>query len=685
LGEVPSSLPADRFARFFALSGDLMVVTGSDGRVLEVNDAWATTLGWSPDELLGEPLLAFVHPDDVESTQHEAAILDEHGSARFANRCRASDGGWRWLEWVAEPHADEGVVYAVARDVTDIRHQQRLVDHLPDTVVTKTDRDLVVTYVGGGALRRAGVTSEELVGRRLSDVYEADSSYHAALMALHERALQGEAGEMHVTAPSEREYELRVVPLTDAGGTIDGTMAVATHVTPRVAAERENRQLAALVAATAEAILSVDLQGRIRWVNARAGQLYGCGQEALLGRPLADLIHGDAEPFLRAINEASRAGEPLRDELEHVDRFGRIFPVEVTVSPLFDHRAALTGRSVLVRDISERKAAEERLSEADRRFEQALLHAPCGMALVGLDGSWMEVNDALCRLAGYTHEELLGKTFVDITHPDDVDADVALREDLVLGRRDSYEMEKRYVRKDGSEIWILLTVSVVRDQAGHALHFISQVLDIDERKRAELHLREAAEVDQLTGVLNRRRFTEILSATMAAAWRHPRTDALLFVDLDGFKAVNDLHGHAAGDELLRAVAAGLQTRLRSTDIVGRYGGDEFVVLLQHTSEEDARKVTHLLDAVIRRVARQAGGGSDVTASIGMTMLQGVEPATAEAALELADAAMYRQKIARLSARAAEGSTAGPEGGEPADGGQAAGEGEHDRQGVVPPA
>jgi diguanylate cyclase (GGDEF)-like protein/PAS domain S-box-containing protein len=655
---VPPSALSDQFERFFALSSDLLAVASFDGRFLEVNDAWTRTLGWSREELLSEPYMAFVHPDDVARTAREAEALDERRSAQFTNRYRAKDGGWRRLEWVSEPCPDEGVIYVIARDVTE-RHEafefqrqaeerhRRLIENLPDTVITKTDTDLVVTYVGGGGLKLSGLRGEDFIGRRLIDIYEPYAPrVRTEMVRLHERALDGVPSELFMkSALTADAYELRILPLADDRGTIDGTMVVATNVTKRVSAERENRQLASLVAATGEAILAVDLDGTITWVNPRACEVYGYASDELVGRPVTDLLVGDHGPVHRAIDAANRAGESYRGELENVDRFGREFPVSITVSPLRDEHDVLVGRSVLVRDVSERKATEARLNEANRRFEQALIHAPSGMAIVDLDGCWIEVNDALCRIVGYSHEELLSKTFVDITHPDDIDADVALVQDLIFGERDSYEMEKRYIRKDGSEIWILLTVSCVRDETGRALHFISQILDIDERKREEQQLRAVADNDGLTGLVNRRRFTEILTKALAAARRHGHTDALLFIDLDGFKAVNDGHGHSTGDELLRVVAQALSQRLRGTDVVARYGGDEFVVLLDRIDPLPAARVAEELGVVIAEAAATVEGGASVTASIGMTMLDGVLPATADAAFELADAAMYRHKLA----------------------------------------
>jgi diguanylate cyclase (GGDEF)-like protein/PAS domain S-box-containing protein len=329
-------------------------------------------------------------------------------------------------------------------------------------------------------------------------------------------------------------------------------------------------------------------------------------------------------------------------ETAHRRKDGSTFPVEVSSrgDEVDGERMLLS----IVRDISERKAAEARLTEANRRFEQALIHAPSGMAIVGLDGSWIEVNDALCRIVGYSHEELLTKTFVDLTHPDDIHVDVAHVQELVLGQRDSYEMEKRYIRKDGSEIWILLTVSVVRDQDGRALHFISQILDIDQRKRAELRLREEADNDALTGLVNRRRLVEIINSVLADAQRHSHTHALLFIDLDGFKAVNDTHGHLFGSRALVEAAAVIRSSARETDVVSRFGGDEFALVLPDTGSEGAFAVGERIRERIAAFKFLSEDKLDIhlTGSVGVATLPDVA-ASAEELVQAADKAMYAVK------------------------------------------
>ena len=185
-------------------------------------------------------------------------------------------------------------------------------------------------------------------------------------------------------------------------------------------------------------------------------------------------------------------------------------PVRGSLTLLRGGDGAPEGLLSTARDMRRRRAADEALRRATEQFTSAFAHAPIGMALVGLDGRFLRVNRALCDLVGYAEADLLRSTFQDITHAEDLDADLALIDEVLRGERASYTMEKRYVRADGRVIWALLAVSLVTGADGVPLHFISQIQDITERRELELRLREQAEHDHLTGLYNRRRFDEEL-------------------------------------------------------------------------------------------------------------------------------------------------------------------------------
>ena len=290
-------------------------------------------------------------------------------------------------------------------------------------------------------------------------------------------------------------------------------------------------------------------------------------------------------------------------------------------------------------DVTEARETALALRRATQQFQSAFDNASIGMALVGLEGKWLQVNQALCELVGYSEQELLCRTFQDITHPDDLDDDLALVHDVLAGRRTSYQMTKRYLRSDGRVIWALLSVSVATDEDGRPLHFISQIQDVTERKELEEQLRHQAEQDPLTGLANRRRFEQDLERQIERCARHGERAALAVIDLDRFKHVNDVHGHATGDRLLAAVGAALQGRRRATDVAARIGGDEFAFILIGVDESGAAAAAAGITAAIAQHAHAAGLAA--TASVGVAMI--TPGVSADELFARADGAMYEAK------------------------------------------
>jgi diguanylate cyclase (GGDEF)-like protein/PAS domain S-box-containing protein len=281
--------------------------------------------------------------------------------------------------------------------------------------------------------------------------------------------------------------------------------------------------------------------------------------------------------------------------------------------------------------------------EALGRFESAFGNAPIGMALVDMDGRWLQVNSALCRIVGYPEQELKATTFEAITHPDDVDLGADQRQELLAGRIHSYQVEKRYRHAWGHYTWVLLTVSIVRDGEGQAIHLIKQVQDISERKELARHLEYLVDHDFLTGLYNRRYFERELAREVERAKRYGTPGALLVIDLDHFKDINDSLGHRAGDGLLKNVAGVLKQRARQVDILARLGGDEFALLLPQTTAGDAEIVADgIVKGLNQRMAVDAEQSIVITASVGVGISDGL---TDTELLAYADLAMYEAKAA----------------------------------------
>ena len=276
-------------------------------------------------------------------------------------------------------------------------------------------------------------------------------------------------------------------------------------------------------------------------------------------------------------------------------------------------------------------------------FESAFTHAPIGMALVDMSGRVLRVNDAFCRITGYTAERLRARSFRDLSDPHDVDIDAAQNLKLFDGRIPTYQVEKRYQHAWGHSVWVLLSVSLVRDDHGRPLHLIAQVQDISERKELEGRLEHLVDHDFLTALFNGRRFEEALAQETKSAARYGGGGAVLLIDLDHFKDVNDRFGHKAGDDLLKTVAAALRGRIRETDVLARLGGDEFGIILPQVDAEQAGLVADgIVKALRRQTAMLAEHQIPVTASVGVALFDGL---TNIEILAAADLAMYEAKEA----------------------------------------
>ena len=299
----------------------------------------------------------------------------------------------------------------------------------------------------------------------------------------------------------------------------------------------------------------------------------------------------------------------------------------------------------------ELRQREKTLQESESKFRATFEEAAVGISHVALDGRWLRVNQKLCDITGYTREELLTRRYQDITHPDDLENNQKLEHHLLTEEVPTYSIEKRYLHKSGRLVWVRPTVSVVNNDSGEPDYFISVIQDITEHKLAESHIQALAFSDPLTGLPNRRLLMDRLEQALAATARHGHQDALLFIDLDDFKTLNDTLGHDKGDRLLKEIAKRLLACVREGDTVARLSGDEFVVLLEDLSKDAPDAATQaetvgrkILDA-LGKPHQLDGHGHHSSASIGITLFGGAHRESVEEPLKRAELAMYQAKAA----------------------------------------
>ena len=632
----------------------------------------------------------------------------------------------------------------------------------------------VVAFVEPPEVQRAKRELRRLLGER-------DYSYLTVFLSYVWSFHLWLEGHPEVSFEDDQRVQRHLGPLLEAEPRLEGffggyrdrvTSEAADRATALVAhLEASEERYRALVDTAGDAIVSADADGRIISFNRAAEYMFGWRAADALGQPLTILMperfHDDHEAGLRRYVETTEGklvGSTI--ELAGSRREGGEFPLEISLAAWRSSgKQFFTG---VLRDITERKRVEAELREATERFTGAFTNAAIGIALVSPDGRFLSVNDSLCSIVGYDRDDLIAKTFQDITHPEDLEADLELVGQVLAGEIETYDMEKRYFHADGHVVWILLSVSLVRDDQGEPVHFVAQIQDITARKQAEEELRSSEQrfralasaapvgifeidaagdgvyvnerwcelagrsaqdaygkgwvdavypadrervfaswsevarrgdelaleyrflrpngvvvwvsgravavrnsgevtgylctvaditdlkrveqrlsqlalTDDLTGLANRRRFLEELERHTERGARYGWRGAVLILDLDSLKAINDTLGHAAGDQLIKQAGARLHKRLRSSDFIARLGGDEFAVLLAEADADAARAVAQDLVETLAAHEVTVGSTRAATASVGVALIG--EPVTAEEVLMRADFALYEAKAA----------------------------------------
>jgi diguanylate cyclase (GGDEF)-like protein/PAS domain S-box-containing protein len=259
--------------------------------------------------------------------------------------------------------------------------------------------------------------------------------------------------------------------------------------------------------------------------------------------------------------------------------FGMIFMLAVSLASYFLGQKIMPKMKSLIN-------THEKLHESEGRFKSVFDSAAVGMAIARLDGRWTRVNPELCNILGYSEAEFLKSDFQSITYPEDLSSCLEKITQLIKGEIAQFSLEKRFVHKNGNLVWVLSNVSLLRNDKAEPINLIAQIQDVTGRKQAENMLNYQAYHDSLTGLNNRMQLEHDINRLIAVSERNKRGFVIFFMDIDNFKQINDKLGHDAGDRLLVAVAERLKSSTRKYDIVGRYGGDEFVLVLTELNNHE---------------------------------------------------------------------------------------------------
>lgn len=658
-------------------------ITRANGMNIFFNQQWVDYTGLTLEESYGHGWNKPFHPDD-QKTAWEAwqKAINNNDNYSLECRLRRTDGVYRWWLIRGIPIVDEnGEIYKWFGTCTDIHnlkaneeeirsskiHLESAMNSMSDAIcISDTEgkfthfNDAFATFHKFRNKRECANVFTEYT--KLLDVYLPSGELVPIEQWVVPRALRGEADkDVEFTLRKKDTGETWVgcynyAPIHSDSGMITGSVVTARDITEKKRTEQKLREAEELwisahytrnlIETSLDPLLTISSDGKITDVNAATEAVTGYSRDKLIGSNFSDYFTAPMEA-MTVYQQVFLAGSIRNYALKIHHKDGHLTSILFNATVYRNEAGQIAGIFAAARDITDIELIQQALKSSEDLFKAMFTEAPLGIALIdSLTGQINAVNPMFAKIAGRTMVEMMNIDWMSITHPDDLQKDLDNMALLNAGKISGFTMEKRYLRLDGSFVWINMTIApiVVADKA-HPQH-LCMIEDISARKITEKTIKQLAFHDPLTQLPNRRLLYERLKHSIDVGRRDGKNLALLMLDLDRFKRVNDSFGHLAGDELLQKVAERIAARLRDVDMVARLGGDEFVVLLENiTQPEDAAQVANEIIADL--TARFCLSQSDdilIGASIGISLYpqHGTSP---EMLMDHADAALYQAKDA----------------------------------------
>ena len=645
-----------------------IIATTPGGHILSLNQATCQLLGYSKKELLGKAIAGLFKETEITQTGSDLENLIAEASVHNVEKVYLSKQGQRIIvllsiSTVRNGKGDVSGKLYVAQDITDRKRAERdlrrsekkfrqLIETVNAAALIYQRRQL--RYVNSQTEDLTGYTRKELLALDLYDLIHPD--FWTTVKKW------GKSSKLRDSAGSK--YEVRILTKTGETRWIEATVDIikferkasilvtAFDISDRKLAELELETslslLQATIESTADGILAVDGGGKVVSFNRKFAQMWQLPDVLLDSRDSNQILGFGInqlkypEIFVNSVKELSEFPDAESfDIIEFKD--GRIFERY----SLPQHTGGkITGRVFSFRNVTERLQSEEKLRKSEERFNLLMRATNDAVWDFNLSNNEYWLSEEFEKVFGYELNETqtieLASWWLNI-HPEERERVKSSFNETMNSDAQCWSEEYSFRRADGGYIFVLDRGYIIRNASGQAVRAIGTMMDITQRKQAEEIIRYQAVYDQLTGLPNRILFNERLLASLKQAKTTKKMLAVMFLDLDRFKKINDTLGHAAGDRLLEGFAGRISDCLRSTDTVARWGGDEFTVLLPDINcLEDAVKTAQRILDNLKPAFKLAEQSLHVSSSIGIALYPN-DGEDSETLVKNADAALYRAK------------------------------------------
>ena len=646
----------DRYSEMIESVAEGIIGLDAQQRIVVFNAAAERMFGRPAAQVIGQPFNTLI-PERFRARQQEHvarfAATGQTGRAMggylLVDGLRANGEEFPMEAAISRSGTSEGKrLTVILRDVTERRRAEEarallaeVTQNSNDAIVVRSLDHKIVSW-NAAAERLFGYTAAEAIGQ--SELLIIPPDHEAETTRNRARAEQGHAlldlETVRLAKDGRRiDVSLSRSLIRDDRGTIIRVSLIFRDISERKRAAQAQGRLAAIIENSNDAIIGRSLDHVIQSWNPAAERMFGYTVAEAIGRNISLIIPPDREKEVARNRAWLAQGRALLDlETVRLAKGGRRIDVSLSQSPIRDERGTMIGVSLIFRDIGERVQANQmrsRLAAVVENSDDAIISR-------ALDGEILSWNAGAERLFGYTAAEALGGKLLQMIPAECVNEAEANLERIRAGKSvPSYDTIR--IAKDGKSVDVSYSLSPIRDADNNIVGRSAIIRDIRAHKQAQERIDYLAQYDPVTGLPNRRLFNDRLTLAMARDKRIGAMTALLMLDLDRFKTINETLGHSVGDKVLQAVTARLRERLREVDTVARLGGDEFAVILESVTEKaQASLVAEKILELMVDPFTVEGEELFVTASIGVA----VHPADAESAeklIENAELAMYRVK------------------------------------------